>query len=80
MDVRYDESELLRMALKDIIQDIKKLNTADQYRLKEFFTKSLSSYSASEPVFKEVSERKHKDGFTCSHCHSNNVVRFGKYN
>lgn len=29
---------------------------------------------------KEVSERKHKDGFTCSHCHSNNAVCFGKYN
>ncbi|MNK43516.1 hypothetical protein D3C87_622250 [compost metagenome] len=55
-------------------------STADQYRLKEFFTKSLASYSATEPVFKEVSERKHKDGFTCSHCHSNNAVRFGKYN
>jgi hypothetical protein len=54
------------MALKDIIQEIQKLNTADQYRLKEFFVKSLSSYSASKPVFKEVSERKHKDGFTFS--------------
>ncbi len=71
---------MLRIALKDIIQEIRKLNTADQYRLKEFFVKSLASYSASEPVFKEVSERKHKDGFTCSHCHSNNAVRFGKYN
>ncbi|MEK5063645.1 IS1595 family transposase [Cytobacillus sp. FSL R5-0596] len=68
------------MALKDINLEIQKLSTTDQYRLKEFFAKSLASYSASEPVFKEVSERKHKDGFTCSHCHSNNAVRFGKYN
>ncbi|MEW4306648.1 IS1595 family transposase [Rossellomorea marisflavi] len=68
------------MALKDIIQEIRKLSMADQYRLKEFFAKSLSSYSASEPVFKEVSERKHKNGVTCSYCHSNNAVRFGKYN
>ncbi|WP_413473706.1 IS1595 family transposase [Streptococcus parauberis] len=68
------------MALKDIIIEIQKLSTADQYRLKEFFAKSLASYTASEPVFKEVSERKHKDGFTCSHCNSNNAVRFGKYN
>jgi hypothetical protein len=66
------------MALKDIIQEIKKLSTADQYHLKEFFVNSLVSYSASEPVFKEVSERKHKEGFTCSHFHSNNAVR--KYN
>lgn len=68
------------MALKDIIQEIRKLSTADQYRLKEFFANSLASYSANEPVFKEVSERKHKDGYTCTHCHSNNAVRFGKYN
>ena len=67
------------MALKEIIQEIEKLSTADQYRLKEFFTKSLASYSASEPLFKEVSEQKHKDGYTCTHCHSNNIVRFGKY-
>ena len=67
------------MALKEIIKEIEKLSIADQYRLKEFFVKSLNSYSASEPVFKEVSEQKHKDGYTCTHCHSNNVVRFGKY-
>lgn len=29
------------MALVDIIKEIQKLNTADQLRLKEFFTKSL---------------------------------------
>lgn len=67
------------MALKEIINEIKKLSTADQYRLKEFFTKSLTSYTASEPIFKEVSEQKHKDGYTCTHCRSKNVVRFGKY-
>ncbi|CAH0319409.1 hypothetical protein SRABI96_05388 [Peribacillus sp. Bi96] len=67
------------MALKEIIKEIKKLSTADQYRLKEFFNKSLASSSSSEPVFKEVSEQKHKDGYTCTHCHSNNAVRFGKY-
>lgn len=67
------------MALKEIIKEIEKLSTTDQYRLKEFFVKSLNSFSASEPVFKEVSEQKHKDGYTCTHCHSNNAVRFGKY-
>jgi Zn finger protein HypA/HybF involved in hydrogenase expression len=66
------------MALKEIIDEIRKLSPAEQYRLKEFFTKSLASYSASEPVFKEVSEREHKDVYTCPHCHSNNAVRFGK--
>jgi hypothetical protein len=45
------------MALKEINKEIEKLSTADQYRLKGFFTKSLA-YSASEPVFKEVSEQK----------------------
>jgi hypothetical protein len=44
------------MALTDIIKEIQKLNTADQLRLKEFFTKSLTSFSASDPIFKEVSE------------------------
>ncbi|WP_237389754.1 hypothetical protein [Bacillus sp. USDA818B3_A] len=63
------------MALKEIIKEIEKLSTADQYRLKDFFTKSLESYAASEPVFKEVSEQKHKDGYTCIHCHSKSVVR-----
>ncbi|MEK4671245.1 IS1595 family transposase [Niallia sp. FSL R7-0271] len=67
------------MALKEIIKEIEKLSTADQYRLKEFFTKSLNSFSASEPIFKEVTEQKHKEGYTCTHCHSNNAVRFGKY-
>ncbi|EKP97575.1 transposase [Bacillus cereus] len=67
------------MSLKEIIEEIRKLNTADQHRLKQFFVNSLASYSASEPVFKEVSERKHKEGYTCTHCHSTKVVRFGKY-
>jgi hypothetical protein len=67
------------MALKDIIKEFQKLNTADQVRLKEFFTNSFASYSAIEPIFKEVSEQKHKDGYTCTHFHSNNVVRLGKY-
>ncbi|MEB2628222.1 hypothetical protein AB1K12_14675 [Peribacillus frigoritolerans] len=57
------------MALTDIIKEIQKLNTADQLRLKEFFTKPLAAFSASKPIFKEVSEQKHKDGYTCTHCH-----------
>lgn len=67
------------MALVEIINEIKKLNTADLYRLKEFFNKSLTPFSKSEPVYKELSEQKHIDGLTCTHCHSHNVVRFGKY-
>lgn len=68
------------MALKDIMLEIQKFSTADQYRRKEFIVTSLASYTASETKYKEVSERKHKDGFTCSHCDSNNAFRFGKYN
>ena len=67
------------MALRDIIKEIQKLNNADQLRLKDFFIKSLASYSASEPILKEISEQKHKDGYTCTHCHSTNAVRFRKY-
>jgi hypothetical protein len=35
------------MALRDIIKEIQKLTTAEQLRLKDFFIKSLASYSAS---------------------------------
>lgn len=62
--INKDQSEWFQMALTDIIKEIQKLNTADQLRLKEFFTKSLAATSASEPIFKEVSEQKHKDGYT----------------
>ncbi|CAM3726526.1 hypothetical protein MEZE111188_05315 [Mesobacillus zeae] len=44
------------MALMEIIQEIKKLSTADQHRLKEFFTTSFASYSAGEPYL--LGERK----------------------
>jgi transposase-like protein len=64
--------------LKDIILEIQKLTTAD--RLEKFFAKSIASYTASEPIFKEVSELKYKDELTCSYCHSNNAARFGKNN
>jgi transposase-like protein len=67
------------MTLKELINEIKKLNSAEQHRLKEFFINSIASFSASEPVFQEVNERKNKDGFTCIHCGSKQVVRFGKY-
>lgn len=65
--------------LKDILSEIRKLSTAEQIRLKEYFTNHLTPYANSEPVFQEVSERKHKEGYTCSYCHSTNAVRFGKY-
>lgn len=67
------------MTLRELIEEIKKLNSAEQHRLKEFFISSHASFSASEPVFQEVTERKNKDGYTCVHCGSKQVVRFGKY-
>lgn len=67
------------MTLRELIEEIKKLNTAEQHRLKEFFINTLMSFSASEPVFQEVTERKNKNGYTCVHCNSKQVVRFGKY-
>ncbi len=67
------------MTLRELIAEIKKLNSAEQHRLKEFFINSIASFSASEPVFQEVSERKYKDGYTCIYCSSKQVVRFGKY-
>ncbi len=67
------------MTLRELIAEIKKLNSVEQHRLKEFFFNSLASFSASEPVFQEVTERKNKDGYSCVHCGSKQVVRFGKY-
>lgn len=67
------------MTLRELIIEIKKLNSAEQHRLKEFFIHSLASFSASEPVFQEVTERKNKDGYTCVHCGSKQVVSFQKY-
>jgi len=55
------------------------LKPVEQHRLKEFFITSLSSLSASEPVFQEINERKNKEGYTCTLCNSKQVVRFGKY-
>ncbi|MEK4198539.1 IS1595 family transposase [Cytobacillus sp. FSL K6-0265] len=67
------------MTLRELIEEIKKLNSAEQHGLKEFFINSIASFSASEPVFQEVTERKNKDGYACVHCSSKQVVRFGKY-
>lgn len=67
------------MMLRELITEIKKLNHAEQHRLKEFFINSIASFSASEPLFQEVTERKNKDGYTCVHCGSKQVVRFGTY-
>lgn len=53
------------MTLSELIAEIKKLNSAEQHCLKEFFINSLGSFSASEPVCLEVTERKNKDGYTC---------------
>ncbi|SDP87665.1 hypothetical protein SAMN05216565_11026 [Litchfieldia salsa] len=67
------------MKLREIIKDIQNLDETEQYRLKEFFNQSLASFSASEPVFKEISDQKHKKGYTCTYCKLANAVRFGKY-
>lgn len=67
------------MKLSEIIAEIQKLKPVEQHRLKEFFITSLTSFSASEPVFQEINERKNKEGYTCTHCNSKQVVRFGKY-
>lgn len=67
------------MALKGIMKEVKKLSNADKNRLLQFLTQSVSPLSPQEPLFNEIQELKHKDGYTCPHCQSNNSVRFGKY-
>ena len=51
------------MKLSELIAGIQKLKPVEQHRLKEFFINSLTSFSANEPVFQEINERKNKDGF-----------------
>ena len=67
------------MTLRELIAEIKKLSHAEQHRLKEFFVQSLASFSVNEPIFKEISECKNKDGYTCIHCGSKRIIRFGHY-
>jgi transposase-like protein len=70
------------MALKGIIQEIRKLSTADQYRLKEFLLNLLLLILQMNQYLKRFQSESIKMDllFTCSHCHLNNAVRFGKYN
>ncbi len=58
------------MTLSELIAENRKLKPVEQHRLKEFFFTSLASFSASEPVFQDIHERKNKDGYTCIHCSS----------
>jgi len=39
----------------------------------------LRHFHQNESVFQEVTERKNKDGYNCTHCGSKQFVRFGKY-
>ncbi|MBB5149425.1 hypothetical protein [Ureibacillus thermosphaericus] len=67
------------MKLVDIIKAVQSLNTTDQQRLLDFFTTNLKPFLTSEPIFNDILERKNADGYTCPHCSSKEVVRFGKY-
>lgn len=67
------------MTLSELLAEIKKLKPVELHRLKEFFITSLTSFSASEPVFQEINERKNNDGYTYIHCFSKQVVRFREY-
>ena len=67
------------MTLRELIEEIKKINATEQHRLKEFFLNSIASFSTSQPVIQEITERKNKDGYNCIHCTSKQVVRFGRY-
>ncbi|AQQ53220.1 IS1595 family transposase [Planococcus lenghuensis] len=67
------------MALNDFIQAFKKLSYADKQDLLQRLTLIVAPSSPQEPVINELRDLKHKDGYTCPHCHSHNSVRFGKY-
>ncbi|ANU22655.1 IS1595-like element ISPdo1 family transposase [Planococcus donghaensis] len=67
------------MALKEVMQEVKKLSNKDMHRLIQFLTQSVTPLSPQEPLFEEIRDLKHKGGYTCPHCQSNLSVRFGKY-
>lgn len=67
------------MALKGIMKEVKKLSYADRQRLLQFLAQSVVPSTPQEPLFNEIRDLKHKDGYTCPYCQSNNSVRFGKY-
>ncbi|MFB1081420.1 IS1595 family transposase [Jeotgalibacillus sp. JSM ZJ347] len=63
----------------DIIKEIQKLNPAEKQRLRAFLIDALTASSSTGNALQEISERKNKQGYTCPHCQSKHVVRFGKY-
>lgn len=67
------------MKLADIIREVQNLKPAEQLQLKAYFVNSISPMTVKEPIFKEIADQKHKEGYTCTHCHSNDVVRYGTY-
>ena len=67
------------MNVSDIIQEIKKLSSTDKERVLNHFKYLLTPMFDTRPVFKEVSERKAKDGLCCVNCQKSNVIRFGEF-
>lgn len=63
----------------DILKEIQKLNPAEKQRLRTFLIDALTAPSSTGNALQEISERKNKNGYSCPHCNSHHVVRFGKY-
>jgi len=67
------------MRATDILKEIQKLNPAEKQRLRAFLIDALTASCSTGNTLQEISERKNKQGYTCLHCQSKQVVRFGKY-
>ncbi len=68
------------MKLVDIIREVQKLDDMSQQRLLSYLQNALEhTINGKEPLLAEIAERKSEKGFSCSHCHNTNAVRFGKY-
>lgn len=63
----------------DIIREIQLLSAHDKERVLNHFKYLITPMFDTRPVFQEINESKTKEGLVCSHCQSNNVIRFGKF-
>jgi transposase-like protein len=68
------------MKLAQIVNEIQQLDEMSQQRLLAYLQTSIGSVIYGKgTITNEIKERKNEKGFVCPHCHSSQVIRFGKY-
>jgi transposase-like protein len=64
---------------RNLLQYISTLDKPHQERIYYELQRSIFPSSASTHVINELRDKRYAKGFTCAHCKSCSVVRFGKY-